>query len=47
MLKSFLDEWRLKEIIKKYSDHITLPIVMKKSEFKDGKSIRTDEDEAR
>ena len=40
-----LDEYRLKEIIKKYSDHITLPIVMKKFEFKDGKSIRTEEDE--
>ena len=37
----------LKEIIKKYSDHITLPIVMKKFEFKDGKSIRTEEDEDR
>ena len=41
----FLDEYRLKEIIKKYSDHITLPIVMKKFEFKDGESIRTEEDE--
>ena len=41
----FLDEYRLKEIIKKYSDHITLPIVMKKFEFKDGASIRTKEDE--
>ena len=43
--EEFLDEYRLKEIIKKYSDHITLPIVMKKFDFKDGKSIRTDEDE--
>ena len=41
----FLDEYRLKEIIKKYSDHITLPIVMKKFEFKDGESIRTEEDD--
>lgn len=41
----FLDDWRLKEIIKKYSDHITLPIVMNKSEFKDGESIKIDEDE--
>lgn len=41
----FLDSWRLKEIIKKYSDHITLPIVMKKTDFKDGESIKTDEDE--
>ena len=43
--EEFLDEYRLKEIIKKYSDHITLPIEMKKFEFKDGKSIRTEEDE--
>ena len=43
--EEFLDEYRFKEIIKKYSDHITLPIVMKKFEFKDGKSIRTEEDE--
>jgi len=42
----FLDSWRLKEIIKKYSDHITLPIVMKKTDFKDGNSVKTDEDEA-
>ncbi|MBT6141266.1 MAG: molecular chaperone HtpG, partial [Nitrosomonadales bacterium] len=41
----FLDNWRLREIIKKYSDHITLPIVMKKTDFKDGESIKTDEDE--
>ena len=41
----FLDSWRLKEIIKKYSDHITLPIVMKKTEFKDGNSLKTKEDE--
>jgi len=41
----FLDSWRLKEIIKKYSDHITLPIVMKKTDFKDGNSIKTNEDE--
>ena len=41
----FLNSWRLKEIIKKYSDHITLPIVMKKTEFKDGNSVKTKEDE--
>ena len=43
--EEFLNEYRLKENIKKYSDHITLPIVMKKFEFKDGESIRTEEDE--
>ena len=41
----FLNDWKLKSTIHKYSDHITLPIVMKKSEWKDGEQIATDEDE--
>ncbi len=43
----FLNAWRLKSIIRKYSDHITLPIVMKKEEWdKDkGEQVITDEDE--
>lgn len=41
----FLNDWRLKSIIRKYSDHITLPIVMKASEWKDGEQVPTDEDE--
>lgn len=41
----FLNDWTLKNIIRKYSDHITLPIVMKKSEWKDGEQVPTDEDE--
>lgn len=41
----FLDDWRLREIIKKYSDHITLPIIMKKTDFKDGESVKTNDDE--
>lgn len=41
----FLSDWKLKSIIRKYSDHITLPIVMKKSEWKDGAEVVTDEDE--
>ena len=41
----FLDDWRLREIVKKYSDHITLPIVMKKTDFKDGETIKTNDDE--
>ncbi len=28
--EEFLDEWRLRQIIHKYSDHITLPVFMKK-----------------
>jgi molecular chaperone HtpG len=41
----FLNDWKLKSIIRKYSDHIMLPIVMKKSEWKDGTEVTTDEDE--
>jgi molecular chaperone HtpG len=41
----FLNDWKLKSIIRKYSDHITLPIVMKASEWKDGEQVATDEDE--
>lgn len=41
----FLNDWKLKTIIRKYSDHITLPIVMKKTEFKDGEIVALDEDE--
>ncbi|MGZ8261891.1 MAG: molecular chaperone HtpG, partial [Methylotenera sp.] len=41
----FLSDWKLKTIIRKYSDHITLPIVMKKSEWKDGAEVATEEDE--
>ncbi len=32
----FLNDWQLKSIIRKYSDHITLPIMMYKSEWKEG-----------
>jgi molecular chaperone HtpG len=41
----FLDDWRLKSIIKKYSDHITLPIRMKKgnSYGENGEVIVSDE----
>ena len=41
----FLNDWKLKTIIRKYSDHITLPIVMQKSEFKDGETVLLEEDE--
>jgi molecular chaperone HtpG len=32
----FLKHWRLKSIIGKYSDHISLPILMRKEEWKEG-----------
>ncbi len=41
----FLSDYKIKSIIRTYSDHITLPIVMKKSEWKDGVETPTDEDE--
>jgi molecular chaperone HtpG len=41
----FLSGWRLREIVRKYSDHIVQPIFMKKEEWKDGKQVLTDEEE--
>ncbi|OYY47978.1 MAG: molecular chaperone HtpG, partial [Methylophilales bacterium 28-44-11] len=47
-----LNDWKLKSIIRKYSDHITLPILMKKSEWKEGENgaggemVPTDKDES-
>jgi molecular chaperone HtpG len=32
----YLNAWKLKSIINKYSDHISLPILMQKEEWKDG-----------
>ena len=32
----YLNAWKLKSIINKYSDHISLPIMMEKEEWKDG-----------
>lgn len=40
-----LASYKLREIIKKYSNHIVQPIVMKKEEWREGKSEVTDEDE--
>ena len=42
----FLNGMRIRNIIRKYSDHITLPIVMKKEEWsqEEKKNIVTDED---
>ncbi|HQO29721.1 MAG TPA: molecular chaperone HtpG [Accumulibacter sp.] len=43
----FLANWKLRQIIVKYSDHITLPIVMKKEQWDEEKKeqVTTDEDE--
>jgi molecular chaperone HtpG len=40
-----LSAWKLKSIVRKYSDHIVQPIVMKKEEFKEGAETVADEDE--
>lgn len=46
-----LSGWKLRNIIRKYSDHILQPIVMKKEEWREGKDdetggqVMTDEDE--
>ncbi len=44
---SLLSGWQIRTIIRKYSDHITLPILMKKEEWSKEKSANeiTDEDE--
>ncbi|HNG38043.1 MAG TPA: molecular chaperone HtpG, partial [Accumulibacter sp.] len=43
----FLSNWKLRQIIVKYSDHITLPIVMKQEKWDEEKKaqVLTDEDE--
>ena len=41
----FLSDYKIKSVIRTYSDHITLPIVMKKTEWKDGVEVPTEEDE--
>lgn len=40
-----LSDWKLKEIIRKYSDHIAIPIVMKKMKWDKEKSVETSTDE--
>ncbi|WP_319239747.1 molecular chaperone HtpG [uncultured Propionivibrio sp.] len=44
----FLSNWKLRQTIRKYSDHITLPIVMKKEQWDEEKKaqVETDEDES-
>lgn len=43
----FLSGWKLRQTVRKYSDHITLPILMKKEEWNQekGEQITTDADE--
>ena len=43
----YANNWKLKEIVGKYSDHISLPILMEKEEWKDCELIGKDESEGR
>jgi molecular chaperone HtpG len=40
--EEYLSAWKLKSVINKYSDHISLPIRMRKEEWKDGELIEGD-----
>jgi molecular chaperone HtpG len=44
--QELLSEWRLRQIIKKYSDHINLPVVMKVKKSEEDKSVEVKEGEA-
>ena len=41
----YCSAWKLKGIINKYSDHISLPILMEKEEWKDGELINKDDEQ--
>ena len=41
----YANSWKLKEIVGKYSDHISLPILMEKEEWKDGELIDPNNEE--
>lgn len=43
--EEFADDWRLRSIIKKYSDHIAIPVVMSKPVAVDGEAAEAHEDE--
>lgn len=44
--KEFADDWRLRSIIKKYSDHIAIPVEMLKQEVPSGDDEESKEDKA-
>jgi molecular chaperone HtpG len=43
--QDYANTWKLKEIVGKYSDHISLPILMEKEEWKDGELIEPNNEE--
>ena len=42
--QEFLNAWKLKSLVSKYSDHISLPILMEKEEWKDGELINPNDE---
>ncbi len=44
--QDYTQTWKVKSIISKYSDHISLPILMEKEEWKDGELIDPDDEKA-
>jgi len=42
--EEYLNAWKLKQVIAKYSDHISLPILMEKEEWKDGELINPNDE---
>ncbi len=42
--EEYLNAWKLKSVIAKYSDHISLPILMEKEEWKDGELINASDE---
>lgn len=42
--EEYLNNWKLKSIISKYSDHISLPILMQKDEWQDGELINPNDE---
>ena len=42
----YANTWKLKEIVGKYADHISLPILMEKEEWQDGELINPSNEEA-
>lgn len=43
--EDLLAGYKLRSLVRTYSDHILQPVVMKKEEWKDGEQVMTDEDE--
>ena len=42
--EEYLNAWKLKSVIAKYSDHISLPILMEKEEWQDGELINASDE---